>query len=73
MYVRYQTICSVILDQHSIDGPVRIPLTANLRFSGRSVQMRIYDVQYESFSALYADDANGDKVGSGQVLERAVN
>jgi hypothetical protein len=51
-----------VLNQHSIDWPMHVPLSPNFGFGCRSIQVLIYNVQKKSFATLYTDDADCDEV-----------
>src|SRR5438477_183566 len=52
---------------------MRVPLPPDLGFGRRCVQVLVHDVEKESLAAFDPDDDHGHVVGSGQILERAID
>src|SRR5438132_12370664 len=63
----------LVLDEHRIDPAMRVPLPPDLGFGRRRVQVLVDDVENVSLATLDPDDDDGHVVGSGEILERAVD
>src|SRR5438128_1030106 len=63
----------LVLDENRIDPAMRVPLPPDLGFGRRRVQVLVDDVENVSLATLDPDDDDGHVVGSGEILEGAVD
>src|SRR5438477_2264872 len=63
----------LVLDEDRIDPAMRVSLPSNLGFGRRRVQVLVDDVENVSLATLDPDDDDGHVVGSGEILEGAVD